>query len=379
MEFIEYSTFVSNDNGYQVETPNGWMDFAGIDMMGEYFIIYLEFENGYWIECSENHKFFTSESEIVTAKNIKIGDEVLSDVGNLKLCKKIDTGRIERVYDLIEVEGGHRYFTNGILSSNCQFVSFDMTLINPMILKDLQPGVVFKKLTGEIRFYKDIEPNKIYVIGVDPSLGVGGNPSAIEVYCLPEMEQVAEWTHNKTPIATQVRVLYEICKYIYETARKHPNQIGEPELYFSLENNTYGESFINGIEEVGVEKFKGEFISELRSMGHGVIKRQKGFNTNTKSKATACAKLKSLIESRKMIINSLALITELKFYVSVGQSFQAKTGETDDLVSATLIVVRIVEMLRTWDNDINSRMKDSTVEYDELDVEPMYISILTSL
>ena len=250
-----------------------------------------------------------------------------------------------------------------------------MTLINPMFLSDMHPGLVVEKV-GEIRFFKEIEPNKIYVIGVDPALGVGGNPTAIEVFCLPEMEQVAEWTHNKTPIPTQVRVLYEMCNIMYNRMRNHPNQIGEPEIYFSLENNTYGESFINGISDIGEDKFKAEFISEQRSSGHGVVRRQKGFNTNVKSKATSCAKLKSLIENGKMIVNSLALITELKFFVSQGQSFAAKSGETDDLVSATLIVVRIVEMLRTWDTDINARLRDSGGFEEVPDIEPMYVSVL---
>ena len=375
MEIIDCNTFIPNKEGYKVETPDGWLDFAGIDVMGEYFILRLEFENGYWIECSENHKFFKNNYEIITAKDIKIDDIVLSDQGEIKLIEKIDTGRIERVYDLIEVDNTHRYFTNGVVSSNCRFVSFDMTLINPMFLSDMQPGLVVEKV-GEIRFFKEIEPNKIYVIGVDPALGVGGNPTAIEVFCLPEMEQVAEWTHNKTPIPTQVRVLYEMCNIMYNRMRNHPNQIGEPEIYFSLENNTYGESFINGISDIGEDKFKAEFISEQRSSGHGVVRRQKGFNTNVKSKATSCAKLKSLIENGKMIVNSLALITELKFFVSQGQSFAAKSGETDDLVSATLIVVRIVEMLRTWDTDINARLRDSGGFEEVPDIEPMYVSVL---
>lgn len=378
MEIIKFNpTYVANIDGYKVETPSGWMNFDGIDIMGEYFILRLEFENGYWIECSENHKFFKNNYEIVTAKDIKLNDVVLSNKGDIKLINKIDTGRIEYVYDLIEVDGGHKYYTNGIVSSNCQFVSFDMTLINPMFLKDMHPGIVVEKI-GEIRFYKEIEPNKIYVIGVDPALGVGGNPTAIEVFCLPEMEQVAEWTHNKSPIPTQVRVLYEICNTIYNRLKKHPNQVGEPEIYWSLENNTYGESWINGIMDIGEDRFRGEFISELRSIGHGVVRRQKGFNTNTKTKATSCAKLKSLVENGKMIINSLALITELKFFVSQGQSFAAKTGETDDLVSATLIVVRIVEMLRTWDTDINSRLKDNSNngEFEVVEIEPMYVSVL---
>ena len=41
MEIIDCNTFIPNKEGYKVETPDGWLDFSGIDVMGEYFILRL--------------------------------------------------------------------------------------------------------------------------------------------------------------------------------------------------------------------------------------------------------------------------------------------------------------------------------------------------
>jgi hypothetical protein len=76
---------------------------------------------------------------------------------------------------------------------------------------------------------------------------------------------------------------------------------------------------------------------------------RKGFNTTNPSKLAACAKFKLWIETDKLKLRSKLLISELKSYVAHGNTFQAKVGEHDDLVSASLLVVRIIVHLRQYD------------------------------
>ena len=95
------------------------------------------------------------------------------------------------------------------------------------------------------------------------------------------------------------------------------------------------------------------------------------FNTTYKAKMTACVKFKSLIESRKMIIFSKPLISELKAFVATGVGFKAKSGETDDLVSAALLVCRMATVLADWDPSIYEKMSDR----DEEEVIPMPIFV----
>ena len=166
--------------------------------------------------------------------------------------------------------------------------------------------------------------------------------------------------HNKTPVQQQVAIVREICRYLCDIT-------GEPnDVYYSVENNTLGEAILVTIQEIGEENIPGVFLSEPRS--HGNSKRyRKGFNTTHKSKLTACAKLKSLIESDRLQLHSKNLISELKAFVATGNSYAAKPGDNDDLVMSMILALRMTNIIRNYDASIEERMKDSV---DDI-IEPM--------
>ena len=360
------TTFKPNTQGYKVLTPAGFKDFAGVDMMGIKPVIRLEFDKGAWIECTFDHKLYISDTEYKTAAEFNVGDTVVSSEGDLPLLNKIDLGRSEAVYDLIEVEGGHRYYANGILSSNCEFLVFDETLINSISLSNLEGTDPVMKM-GQARWYKNIEPHLTYIVSLDPSLGTGGDYAAIQILEVPTLIQVCEWHHNMTPIQSQVRILRDLCRFIDEKCG------GTASLYYSVENNNVGEAALVAINELGEESFPGLFLSEPIKKGH-VRRFRKGFNTTHSAKIATCAKLKQLIESSQLKINSKSLISELKTFIASGISFKAKTGQHDDLVSSLLLALRMVMLLQDWDPLIYEKMRDhSGLEEHDLPL-PIYIS-----
>jgi hypothetical protein len=87
----------------------------------------------------------------------------------------------------------------------------------------------------------------------------------------------------------------------------------------------------------------------------------------------ACAKLKHLIESNRMIVNSAVLISEFKNFVASGTSYAAKNGETDDLVMATILAVRIMQVLQTYHMELDSQMRDHQDNF----IEPLPFVMLT--
>ena len=109
--------------------------------------------------------------------------------------------------------------------------------------------------------------------------------------------------------------------------------------------------------------------------GH-VRKFRKGFNTTHSTKVSACARLKTMIESDKMKVQSGPLITELKGFIAAGSSFKAKPGETDDLISAVLLIIRMMTVLKDWDPRIYNTF--TTVEEAEDYEAPMPILISTN-
>ncbi len=251
----------------------------------------------------------------------------------------------------------------------CEFLIFDETLINSIKLAGMEGDEPILKM-GQVRWYKKINPQAIYIVALDPSLGTGGDPAAIQVLELPALEQVGEWSHNTTPIQQQVRILRDVCKYIEQSCG---NGRAAGQIYYSVENNAVGEAAIVAINEMGEDTVPGMFLSEPIKKGH-VRRFRRGFNTTNVSKISACAKLKQLIETDKLKIHSKALISELKTYVAKGASFEAKVNETDDLVSAMLLVTRMTVMLGDWDTTVYDKMmEDRALEDLELPL-PIYVS-----
>jgi hypothetical protein len=251
----------------------------------------------------------------------------------------------------------------------CEFIIYDETLINAIKLVDLAPKEPYER-HGQVRWYKKPRAGHAYMASLDPSLGTGGDYAAIQVFELPGMIQCAEWQHNNTPIQGQIRVLKDIVNSIDKTVTTHSQKSSE--IYYSVENNTIGEAALMAIQDHGEENIKGLFVSEPIKRGH-VRRFRKGFNTTHKAKISACAKLKEYIENDKMTLSSKNLISELKTFVAAGQSFSAKPGEHDDLVSATLLICRMVNVIAGWDQKLYTRLKDNI----EDEIQPMPIFVVT--
>jgi hypothetical protein len=215
---------------------------------------------------------------------------------------------------------------------------------------------------GQTRWYAKPSPEENYAVALDPSMGTGGDYAAIQVFELPSYKQVAEWRHNETPIPQQIRILTDICTHLKESCGNSGSNI-----YWSVENNSIGEAALIVINDFGEENIPGLFVSEPMRKGH-VRKFRKGFNTTHGTKITACSRLKTMVENNKLEINSKVLITELKSFVATGTSFKAKPGGTDDLVSATLLALRMMSVLKDWDPRIYNTFNQTESDYE--DYEP---------
>jgi hypothetical protein len=240
----------------------------------------------------------------------------------------------------------------------CEFIIFDETLINPIHLIEMA-GIEPIERQGQVRWYKKPQKGCTYLVGLDPSLGTGGDPSAMQVLELPSLMQVAEWQHNKTPVQRQVAILKEITSHLVECT-------DNTSVYYSVENNTLGEAALVAIAEIGEENIPGIFLSEPKRLG-GTRSYRKGFNTTNKTKLAVCAKFKALLETKKINIASKNLISELKTFVAHGTSYAAKTGETDDLVMSMMLVVRMLQLLQGFDANLDKQVRDTLDDF----VEPM--------
>jgi hypothetical protein len=231
-----------------------------------------------------------------------------------------------------------------------EFIRDDELLISSLKLAVLEgTDPIYKQ--GQIRWFKKPDRQYTYLVSLDPSLGTGGDPSAIQVFEMPTMIQVGEWQHNRTMIPGQIEVMRQITQHIKEAGGE------DTVIYWSVENNTIGEAALIVINEMGEENIPGTFLSEPAKMGSG-RRYRRGFTTTNKSKLAACSKLKNLIETDRMTVNSKLLISELKNFVAIGGSYKAKLGEKDDLVMSTLLVVRMGQFISGFDDKIYDKFAE---------------------
>ena len=293
------------------------------------------------------------------------GNETEVGINGFKPYMSIWSDHPDRDDDWAREEKGRVGNERFMREHECKFIAFDETLIDSIKLSHFK-GIEPRKKTGQIRWYDDIKKDATYVVGLDPAMGTGGDNAAIEVWSLPEMKQVAEWQHNKTDIRGQVRILHEILTMITDEKKALGDKTPDT-LYWSVENNTLGEAALIVIDEMDEDKFPGEFLHEPKKRGASRSIR-KGFTTTYKTKITACMKMKAWIESDKMTPSSKNLIREFKTFVASGKSYEAKLGETDDLVSATLLCVRQIQVISRFDEQYEQLLGeslDSDSDYDD--------------
>jgi hypothetical protein len=249
----------------------------------------------------------------------------------------------------------------------CQFITFEETLINPVKLANLESIQPVRK-TGQVRWYAPINPSLTYVVSLDPSMGTGGDNAAIQILELPTLVQVGEWSNNKAPIEEQIRTMKKILEELYLS--------GKPEIYWSVESNSLGEAALVVIRDTGEENFPGTMLHDPKNKLQGRHGRRGGFVTTNKSKLEACAKLKFLIESGKMRVNSKGLLSELKVFVSRGNTFEARIGQTDDLIMAMVLAVRMTDYISTWDDKSQAAINSNISSDDDMSFDgPMPIFI----
>lgn len=247
----------------------------------------------------------------------------------------------------------------------CAFISESDTLINQIVLESMK-GRDPILTTGAVKWYKEPEVGKSFIVSLDPAIGIGGGDNAaITVWQLPEFEQIAEWIDDKSVDRIQVRVLQQILEELWSIVKEN-GQNSDPEIFYTVEANNNGEAISRIIEDTGEENFRGTFISESK-------RRYRGFKTTGKTKRNGCSKMKRLIEAGKVIIHSKQLIYELRNFVAKGSSFEAEVGCKDDIVMSLFNAVRMLDEVKYYDDEVYDRLSDSIDSYDddEGDSEPM--------
>lgn len=256
--------------------------------------------------------------------------------------------------------------TRWLQEYECRFISNLPTLFDPIVtemLTRLTDKINPIGKNGEITFYKLPSPNTIYLVGMDAATGTGSDYTTIEVFEFPSLDQVAEFRSNTTSSVTA----YHILKKLLRIFEKQGSTV-----YFSVEANGVGEAIIALYEADDNPPDTAEFVSETGQ-------NRRGMTTTGKSKIKACLALKEMVERNSINIKSRLLVGEMKQFVRKGASYTANIGSSDDLIMASVIAIRLLEEISSFDQDAYDKLyshayyEDAPSEYDDNDMPDAFV------
>lgn len=220
----------------------------------------------------------------------------------------------------------------------CEFLSAEITLIDSYILNQIEekmdnrykdndgsPPIAFS--IGDLDFFKKLNRDMIYLVGVDVASGNGNDYSVITVVEFPTMEQVLEFRSNKL----SEKFIYSRLKNILLFLEQNSE-----EVYFSVENNGLGASVL-ALYEFDENPPKSSYLISDENT------KRLGLAMSETTKKRAALKFKNMIETETYTFHSKKLLNEMKSYTRQGATYKAETGATDDCIASNLILMRVIE------------------------------------
>jgi hypothetical protein len=358
-------TVVENNKNYKILTPKGYESFFGVNKIKKNKYIHLVFEDGNELKCSLDHPLSTIDG-IVRAKDLNKTTEIYTKNGgtflkNYKIIKK----EVE-LYDIVNSGDDHLYYSNNIVSHNCEFLGSVDTLISGTKLANLSPDSPIQS-HANLDIYEHPQRDHRYVITVDVARGVDIDYSAFVVIDVTDFpyKVVAKFRDN------QIKPLLFPYK-INEIGKAYHN------AYILCEINDIGDQVASALHyEFAYSNLlmcsqrgrHGQFLGQGFSGG----KTQMGVKMSKPVKKVGCINLKAIIESDKLLIPDFDIISELTTFVQKYTSFEAEEGSHDDLVMCLVIFAWLITQdyyKEMTDNDVRKKLYEEKEEQLEQDIAP---------
>lgn len=329
-----------NIGNKKILTPNGYESFLGVNKIIKNSYIHLKFSNGKELECSEDHPLITIDG-IIKAKDINKTTEVESLNGGCFVISKRHIKRKIELYDIVNSGKDNTYYSNDIVSHNCEFLGSTNTLIDGAVLQTLvAKAPMDEEVHGmdifipPIKEYYDEETQKlvdkdhIYVICSDVSEGKNLDYTAFSVFDVSTIpyKQVATYRNNTISPMLFPDIL-KLCAQYYNNAWVLVEINNNPQVADTLHQDLEYEN----VFMIYSGNKKAQMLSEN---GRAT---QNGLNMSPLVKRNGCSALKTIIETQKLELNSGDTIYELSRFIVSSNSFAAEEGANDDL-AMTLVM-----------------------------------------
>jgi len=321
------------NNRYKIKTPDGYKSFEGIASSQHTHYLDITFSNGKNVKCSGEHIFWTYNNDMIKAKDLIVGFDLKAE-NEIFEISSINTITEDRtMFDIIEIDTKDHsfYLANSLKSHNCQFLTFEKTLVSTEVLDFYQTPQIFEEIMG-LEIYKTelSHPDSLLVVTIDPS-GGGEDNSVMQLWEIAP-KQVFQIASFASPDA-DASVLFEKILWLQDfmkTKWKYPPD----ESLIIFERNGIGE----GLAQILTQTEKA--IEFLEIPIYYDNKGQPGIHTGQTLKNKLSLQFKNLLEYNKLIINDKLFIEELYGFVRNGAgSYSGKSGYMDDRVTCSFLVV----------------------------------------
>lgn len=245
----------------------------------------------------------------------------------------------------------------------CEFQGSSGTLIAGWKLKELVAQIPIHKKEGVTQYVEPLKDHK-YMIVCDTSRGKGLDYSAFVVFDCSGMpyNQVCVFRSNATTPVDYASVIHRFAKaYNDAFVMVEVNDIGEHVSHSLMADFEY--------ENILCTENGGRNGKKV-TLGWGGGSVDKGVRTTKIIKSTGCSLLKLLVEQNQLIINDFDSISELSTFSRKGQSYEAESGKTDDIVMCLMLFAWLSEQQYFKDlTDISTLKNLRDMQEDELQAQ----------
>jgi len=342
-----------------IKTPTGFKTFSGIQKVYKPFYHWIIFDDETEIKCSENHSF---GSEKIKASNIKVDDFLQ---GKRVVYNEIVEEGIY-LYDLLDVGEDNLYYSNSIISHNCEFLGSVDTLIAPSKLRSLVYDAPKTRSAG-LDVHMDPIDEHDYLITVDVARGVGNDYSAFVVIDITEFPHkvVAKYRNNEIKPMIFPSIIYDVAKsYNDSYILCEVNDVGDQVasiLQYDLE--------YNNVLMCSMRGRAGQIVGQ----GFSGKKTQLGVKMSKTVKKIGCLNLKTMVEEDKLYLNDYEIMSELTTFIQKHNSFEAEEGCNDDLAMCLVIYAWLVSQdyfKELTDQDVRKRLYEEQKNQIDQDMAP---------
>jgi len=263
--------------------------------------------------------------------------------------------------------------------NEAEFLGSSGTLISGAALKNLvdMDPIIHNQHKNINMYYKPIKDH-LYMVIVDTSEGKGLDYSAFSVIDITQTpyQQVCSFKNNKIAPGDYAQIVFQIAK-TYNTA------------YILVENNNIGYEVARALRddleyEMMLYSRNNGAGGKILASGFGDKTNELGIKTSKSVKQTGCSMLKLLIEGQQLITNDYDTHHELNRFSKKGSSYEAESGEHDDLVMTLVLFawaskekyfqeLTDINTLQKVRDEFNEQIEDqlipfiSTSQYPDLD------------